>query len=444
LAAAAESGQLRTVNLLLQHGARVSYPPPPENPHADISTPLWGAVKGGNIDIVQYLCEKLFWKRKKHLAYALCRAVMAGKEEMVKHLLDAGADPSSSWPRGSHRERSGTVLHLAAENRNELICKLLLEKGIKDRFAVNLFSKPTAFSISATNGHTGLVKLLLFERSKTTVLRSHREAVFLLAAEHGHLEVLSLLLDDGVNIFAESPCSHTNALSFAAGEGHTLLVKSLLSRGWNADNLTAQRSQALRSAVLGKHTEIASLLVESGVEIEQLSPDSKLTPLEMAILGQDRSTVELLLESGANPKRVTTSRLDLVMISGLAQGKLGKKKHIWRFSLTQPPPTFPQKESHHSTSPVPPTLPWPSYFSSCTMAPILAPAIPTHYHPSTTPTPTSFPQSPLFSRTGGVAKLMAKMRHKKKKKKKSPGRVRNVPFASASGAVEFCQEACIE
>jgi ankyrin repeat protein len=213
------------------------------------------------------------------------------------------------------------VLHLAAENRNELICKLLLEKGIKDRFTANIFTKPTAFSVAATNSHTKLAKLLLFERSKTTVLRSHREAAFLLAAEHGHVEVLNLLLDDGVNVFAESPCSHINALSFAAGEGHISIVKSLLSRGWNADTLTAQRSQALRSAVLGKYTEIVRLLIESGVDIEQLSPDSKLTSLEMAILGRDRSTVELLLESGADAKRVTTSRLDLVMISGLARGK---------------------------------------------------------------------------------------------------------------------------
>src|SRR5436189_6407972 len=47
---------------------------------------------------------------------------------------------------------------------------------------------------------------------------------------------------------------------------------------WNAKTLTAQRSQALRSAVLGKRTEIARLLLESGVDIDQPSPDSKLSP----------------------------------------------------------------------------------------------------------------------------------------------------------------------
>ena len=320
LAAAAESGQFRTVNLLLQHGARVSYPSPPDNPHVDISTPLWGAVKGGNVDIVHYFCRKLFLAKKKHLAYALCRSVIAGKEAMVKLLLDAGADPSWSWRAGTCQERSGSVLHLAAENSNEAILKLLLENGAQDCFAASLFTKPTAFSIAAMNGHTGLVKLLLCQKGNTTVLPSHREAIFLLAAEHGHLEILNLLLDNGVDIFTESPHSHTNALSFAAGEGHLSIVISLLSRGWNAKTRTAQRSQALRSAVLGKRTEIARLLIESGVDIDQPSPDSKLSPLEMAILGRDGKTVRLLLDSGADANRVTTSKLDLDTVSGLTPG----------------------------------------------------------------------------------------------------------------------------
>jgi len=117
------------------------------------------------------------------------------------------------------------------------------------------------------------------------------------------------LMDEGVNIFGTNIYSGNSALSYSAEWGRCSTVSLLLESGWDADSHRSHRSAAFRAAVLGKHTDVARLILDCGIDIDEPSPESGLTPLEMAILGRDEKTVALLLDSGADINRVTTSRV---------------------------------------------------------------------------------------------------------------------------------------
>ena len=69
----------------------------------------------------------------------------------------------------------------------------------------------------------------------------------------GCLDMVKLLLDNGVNVRAEDNC----ALIWAARYGHTEIVKLLLEHG---ANVHAQDNYALRWATNNGHTETINLL----------------------------------------------------------------------------------------------------------------------------------------------------------------------------------------
>jgi hypothetical protein len=147
---------------------------------------------------------------------ALRRAASAGDLAKVKDLLTAGVDVNAANAYG------GTALAFAADKGHVAVVELLLERGadanVKDRF-YNL--TPLAWAVN-----------------------------------HGHADVVRALLAKGAQSEAE-------ALSAAAGAGHTAVVKVVLERGKvGAEAL----SDALAAASQRQHAEIVSLLEAAGAK----------------------------------------------------------------------------------------------------------------------------------------------------------------------------------
>jgi len=90
-------------------------------------------------------------------------------------------------------------------------------------------------------------------------------------------------------------------LPCAAGDGYISEVLELLDAGVPVDYTYGMYGTALHEAVVFGHTEIATLLLDRGADVNKVVYEG-LTPLHYAVLRQSRNLelVTLLLDRGAN------------------------------------------------------------------------------------------------------------------------------------------------
>jgi ankyrin repeat protein len=89
-------------------------------------------------------------------------------------------------------------------------------------------------------------------------------------------------------------------LHFAALQGHTAIVKSLLAAGAHKDGQTnLAKHTPLHLAILSHRPEIVQTLVAAGANLEQ-SDNAQKTPLMLAVICGHDDIVEMLLKAGAN------------------------------------------------------------------------------------------------------------------------------------------------
>ena len=123
---------------------------------ADGFTPLILACYFGYYDIVDFLIDKgakINLKAKNESVVApVNSAVASGNEQIVKLLLEAGANPNLTQQSGI------TPLHSAAYRGDEKICKLLVEYG-SDVMARSDDGR-TALDFANESGNSRLIKLL--------------------------------------------------------------------------------------------------------------------------------------------------------------------------------------------------------------------------------------------------------------------------------------------
>ena len=114
----------------------------------------------------------------------------------------------------------------------------------------------------------GLGRVADARRLLATATRAERHRAMALAAQHGHLDVLRLLLDAGEDPNRYNPKgnhAHTTPLHQAVWSGHDGVVRLLVERGARLDILdTIYEGTALGWAVHGGRTEIADYLRAQG------------------------------------------------------------------------------------------------------------------------------------------------------------------------------------
>jgi arginine deiminase len=104
--------------------------------------------------------------------------------------------------------------------------------------------------LAAQHGHADVVAVLLDAGAD---VHAWEDVALVLAAENGHADVVALLLDAGANVHAESD----EALRAAAEKGHADVVALLLDAG--AD-VHAMKDEALKWAAERGHADVVELL----------------------------------------------------------------------------------------------------------------------------------------------------------------------------------------
>lgn len=205
----------------------------------------------------------------------LHEAALSGNCDIVRFLLSKGM----SVKCGDICER--TPLHMAAQAGHYEAARILIENGA-DVNAIDLGQfKP---DISARG--KGETELLITPEKYDGTAPLH------LAAENGHSDIITLLLENGAKLALKDERGMSPFLR-AASHGQTEALKLLASRGAYVKQIQMEQSCALDLACEGGHTETVKFLIACGARPNGHS-------LHLAALSGNLPLVSLLLEKGAD------------------------------------------------------------------------------------------------------------------------------------------------
>ncbi|XP_005320363.2 ankyrin repeat domain-containing protein 16 isoform X1 [Ictidomys tridecemlineatus] len=255
---AASMGHRDCVRYLLAQGAAVD-----SLKKADW-TPLMMACTRKNLEVIQDLVEHganpLLKNKDGWNSFHI--ASREGDPLILQYLLTVCPD---AWKTESKIRR--TPLHTAAMHGCLEAVKVLLERcqyepDCKDSCGV------TPFMDAIQCGHIDIARLLLKKHeacfSAEDSLGSqalHRAAVT------GQDEAIRFLVSDlGVDVDTRATTTHLTALLFAAKEGHTSTIQTLLSLGADINSKDERNRSALHLACAGQHLVCAEFLLQSGLK----------------------------------------------------------------------------------------------------------------------------------------------------------------------------------
>ncbi len=236
---AADQGNLGMLSTLLKHGATV------DARDADQKTPLHHAVEAQSISL-------------------------------VKFLISNGANPSAA-----DRTEHVTALHLAAKLDNPEIMKILLGECVKVNAAMTNGSTP--LFVAAYYGKAENVDLLLKKKANIALAKNnpHRLSLLYVATMNGHLNVVNILLKQGVDI-NETCLYGRTALYAAVKRGHLAVARRLLAQGANPDIANTSGRSPLHIAAKRPDAEMTRLLLAYNANPDTELIRSGLTPMALA------------------------------------------------------------------------------------------------------------------------------------------------------------------
>lgn len=276
-----------------------------ESPVADASLGMREILRRGDETALRRTLSVPGWaeSRDREGNTPLILAAQLGSAEMVRQLLEAGADPTATNRAGA------TALVRAATDPAKV--RLLLEQGAKAEVATALGHTPLMLAARSPEALES-VRLLLQHGANPKSRSVYGATPLMAAVASGRIETVRLLVERGADVNAvplpEDPGKDPiwgglrSPLMWAAYRGDTNLLAYLLDQGADANGATPFGTP-LSHAGWGNRTEAARLLVARGADVRRAEPFSGFTPLHWAASAEDgdAALTQFLLAHGANP-----------------------------------------------------------------------------------------------------------------------------------------------
>jgi ankyrin repeat protein len=182
---------------------------------------------------------------------ALHYAASEGHTEVVRVLLDRGADPRVSALGGM------TPLFLAAAGGHSEVAKLLVKEGADP----DARSPWNPVRVAASEGYVEVVRALLELGADP---EGHNVPPLMAAASGGHLAIMELLVKAGAKVNRVTLDDFSSALTVAASRGQVEAVQWLIRHGANVNHDDVHGRTALMIAEENGHPAIVDLLKQHG------------------------------------------------------------------------------------------------------------------------------------------------------------------------------------
>ena len=333
LTLAAGGGHKAMVELLLKNGAQVNAA------EGDSQTALHRAAARGYVSVTEALlaAKADVNVQAEHGRTPLTVAVENGVVPGAAVLLAHGADPNvicrqrQNW--ASDRTSTGGPLHFAVARGDEAMVALLLTNHADLKLRSPLGESP--LDIAATLGKPGIVRQLIAAGADVNAVGSGQDDKTPLhsATLGGFREIVALLLDHGANPNVTTGSSRYSPLISAASMGNAEIVllllkhkadpnltdangevallsairnwkpaavQALLAGGANPDATTANGYPMLVIAVAeGQNKEILAALIDAKANVNATDPDGK-TALHWVAQQNRKDLIELLVKASAD------------------------------------------------------------------------------------------------------------------------------------------------
>ena len=255
------------------------------------------AVERGDRELVCLLFPKV---RDRTAGRALELIARAGDWELFEILLQ------------TERGREMGLQYAASVGRNDLV-QSIIEEG--SRAVIEGDPIAAAFCQAAASGLLETTQILYESREEKSLSVDELNKAITPAASNGHSLVVKYLVDRGADVESQE-CQE--GLVLAAGNGHLSTVQVLLTAGVSSNSHFSnswhkRKKFCLWAAVEKEHVDIARLLLSYGAdpdiqykEIEYYNASRDRTILNVSIAKPNEELFDLLLANGAPTKIVQT------------------------------------------------------------------------------------------------------------------------------------------
>lgn len=228
----------------------------------------------------------------------LMLASLFGSADMVRLLLEHGADPNVSAKSGA------TALLFAVGDLKKV--QLLLDRGASVNVRSSLGNTPL-IAAAAYPDNLKVIQLLLEKGADPQAKNLNNISALTAAVFVGNSAAARILLDRGCkpekirNFFGAFGLP---TLALAAVNGDREIVDLLLSHGADPNDADGTfAGHPLNWGLMGQNPEVALRLIDAGADINRATPNGKIPPLLLSTYFEngDLSVAKAILAHGADP-----------------------------------------------------------------------------------------------------------------------------------------------
>ncbi|KAM7416455.1 hypothetical protein PAMA_018488 [Pampus argenteus] len=259
-------------------------------------TALHYAVAGKNMEAVQLLLQRRVKvdQMDKYGVAPIHLAAWFGSLEIMKLLVRTGAEQKVENEEGLN------IMHCAAINNHTDIVEYIVDDLQMKELDKDDQSGQRAFALAAEHGCVKMLQMLMEPHYNMATMKPNTrgDTPLHLAARNGHLETVQLLLQsfdtrDEVNMDGET------ALYQATDNGQEECVLALLVAGCNPNILTMAKRSALHPVSERGDISLVQLLLEYNTHTDFQNQHLE-APLHLAVKNNHIPVIHALLEASCN------------------------------------------------------------------------------------------------------------------------------------------------
>lgn len=226
----------------------------------------------------------------------------AGDLGSVKLFLDGGMDINTYF--------SSTALSAASSNGKVDVVKFLLDNGANPN--IETFYG-TALVVAIKNANNlEIVNMLLAAKADPNAISSDGHSALSVAAFTGNGQIITALVNAGAKVDYMHPVTKTTPLSTAAYYGKTDAVLALIKAGANVNYTDNRGMTVLDWSSIGSFDEITKILIDNGASLTPTKGDGVPTVMIAALAHQDIDMINYLVGKGIGVNSMVFGKMPML------------------------------------------------------------------------------------------------------------------------------------